>query len=75
MSYDLAQEPGGSAYRHLSEFVLCGEEEAAGGVLTAKQAPAGPAPPRRSVCAPAAMSRHCTADRLPEQETRAMRFT
>src|SRR5262245_22165215 len=26
----------------------------AGGVLTAKQAPAGPAPPRRSVCAPTA---------------------
>src|SRR5262249_32921837 len=29
---------------------------------TAKQAPAGPAPPRRSVCAPAAMSRHWIAD-------------
>src|SRR5262245_56612656 len=39
-----------------------GQHKAAGGVLTAKQAPAGPAPPRRSVCAPAAMSGHCSAD-------------
>src|SRR5262249_26813941 len=37
-------------------------KKAAGGVLTAKQAPAGPAPPRRSVCAPVAMSPHCIAD-------------
>src|SRR5262245_14134680 len=37
-------------------------ETAAGGVLTAKQAPAGPAPPRRSVCAPAAMSQHSVTD-------------
>src|SRR5262245_52255316 len=34
-------------------------------VLTAKQAPAGPAPPRRSVCAPGEPSRpHCNADRF-----------
>src|SRR5437588_6401510 len=34
----------------------------AGGILTAKQAPTGPAPPRRSVCAPGTMSHHPIAD-------------
>src|SRR5262249_22599462 len=38
-------------------------KKAAGGVLTAKQAPAGPAPPRRSVCAPGTMSLRSIADR------------
>src|SRR5262249_18114000 len=37
-------------------------EKAAGGVLTAKQAPTGPAPPRRSVCAQDAMSLHSITD-------------
>jgi quercetin dioxygenase-like cupin family protein len=35
-------------------------------VLAAKQAPAGPAPPRRSVCAPGTMSLHPYADRRRE---------
>ncbi len=34
----------------------CTQSSAAGGVLTAKQAPAGPAPLQRSVCAPAKVS-------------------
>jgi hypothetical protein len=32
------------------------DNKAAGGALTAKQAPAGPAPPRRSACAPGAIA-------------------
>ena len=36
--------------------------KAAGGVLTVKQAPAGPAPSRRSVCAPERWRFHCIAD-------------
>src|SRR5262249_30354124 len=39
-----------------------GTKKAAGGVLTAKQAPAGPAPPRRPVCAPGRCCRHSIAD-------------
>src|SRR5262249_45263946 len=35
-----------------------------GGSLPPSKPPAGPAPPRRSVCAPAAMSPHCIADQL-----------
>src|SRR5205085_11986091 len=46
---------------------------AAGGVLTAKQAPAGPAPPRRPVCAPGAMSSHSIADQ-PGKGERTMSF-
>src|SRR5438046_2341431 len=45
-----------------SFFTTQHTSKAAGGVLTAKQAPAGPAPPRRSVCAPATMSCQCIAD-------------
>jgi hypothetical protein len=41
--------------------------EAAGGVLTAKQAPAGPAPPRRPVCAPRGPS---SSDRRPPPRRR-----
>src|SRR5262249_13946800 len=44
------------------------DQKAAGGVLTAKQAPAGPAPPRRSVCAPAAMYHHSIADQPGKRE-------
>jgi hypothetical protein len=40
------------------------KKKAAGGVLTAKQAPTGPAPPRRTVCALGTMSLHCIADQL-----------
>src|SRR5262249_55897513 len=35
-----------------------------GSLLTAKQAPAGPAPPRRSVCAPAAVSTDVSSHHL-----------
>src|SRR5262249_17345637 len=48
--------------------VLCAEypSKAAGGVLPASEAPAGPAPPRRLVCAPGTMSLHAYADRRRE---------
>src|SRR5438270_12298971 len=46
----------------------------AGGVLTAKQAPTGQAPPRRSVCAPGSMSSHCNADQSGKGEL-TMSFT
>src|SRR5262249_26385514 len=38
---------------------------AAGGALTAEQAPTGPAPPRRPVCAPGPLSPHRSAGRRP----------
>src|SRR5262249_50571401 len=41
---------------------------AAGGVLTAKQAPAGPAPPRRPVCAPTALSLLTVPQTAPERK-------
>src|SRR5262249_36509033 len=49
------------------------KKKAAGGVLTAKQAPAGPAPPRRPVCAPATRCRRCLADQ-PGKGERTMSF-
>jgi hypothetical protein len=46
------------------------KKQAAGGVLTAKQAPTGPAPPRRHGLRAERCSPNGTADRLREQETR-----
>src|SRR4051794_36961693 len=45
--------------------------KAAGGVLPPSKPPTGPAPPRRSVCAPAAMSLPCIADQ-PAMESHPM---
>src|SRR5437763_4550020 len=68
---DLPSVPG--ALVKTDGWQLRPTRKAAGGILTAKQAPAGPAPPRRSVCAPAAMSRHCIADQ-PGKGERTMSF-
>src|SRR5262245_56547260 len=56
--YDCGWETIGQKY---SAFEVASERwnEAAGGVLTAKQAPTGPAPPRRSVRVPDAMCPYC----------------
>src|SRR5256885_11959889 len=47
--------------------------KAPGGFLPAKQAPPGPAPPRRSVCAPGRCRRHSIADQ-PGKGERIMSF-